>query len=75
MGRIKKFCGKFCKKLIGVLRYAANGFAAMELDRYSRRGELLGLAVKHRYRFMCVDMEDPVKQWYGWQKIRMGLRN
>jgi hypothetical protein len=53
--------GKFCKKLFGVPRHAANGFAAMELGRYSRRNELMELVVKNSYRFMCVDVEDPVK--------------
>jgi hypothetical protein len=46
----------------------------MELGRYSRRGELIGLLVKYRYRFVCADMEDPIKQCYEWQKISMALR-
>jgi hypothetical protein len=46
----------------------------MELGRYSSTGEFMGLVVKYRYRFMCVGMEDPVKQWFEWQKINIGLK-
>jgi hypothetical protein len=60
MERNKKVHDKFCKKLTGVPRCTANGFVAKELARYSRRGELVELVVKYRYRFMCVVMENLV---------------
>jgi hypothetical protein len=73
-GKKIKMRGKFCKKLIGIPRCAANVFAARELGRYNGRVEVMGLVVKYRYRFMCVGMEDPVKLWYEWQKISKGLK-
>ena len=33
------------------------------------------LVVKSSYRFMCVDVEGPVKQCCEWQKISMNMRN
>jgi len=61
--------------LFGVPRHAANGFGAMELGICSRRSELMELVVKSSYRFMCVDVEGPVKQCCEWQKISMNMRN
>jgi hypothetical protein len=36
-----KIHGRFCKKILGVPRWAANGAAEIELERDSRRGETM----------------------------------
>jgi hypothetical protein len=56
-GKKLKVHGKFCRNLTVVPRCTAKGSAAMELGRYSSRGEYMGLVLKYRYRFMCVGME------------------
>jgi hypothetical protein len=40
----------------------------MELGRQSRREKCVGQIVKYRNRIMCLAIEDPVTQFYGWQK-------
>jgi hypothetical protein len=39
--QIGEVYGKFCKKLMGVLSYAANGFGEMERGRETRRGKIM----------------------------------
>ena len=46
--------GKFCKKLMGLLTCAENGFAEVGLARDSSRGKFLGLLVKYWERMMFV---------------------
>jgi hypothetical protein len=45
-----------------VPKYAANGFAEIELGRESKRGKYMGRIVKYWYQIMCLDIEDSVKQ-------------
>jgi hypothetical protein len=59
--------GRLCKKILGIPRYAANGFAELELGRDSRRGKVLCLAVKYWKRTLQVDKEELVRVCYEWQ--------
>ena len=54
---------------------AASGFAEMELGRQSRREKCVGQIVKYRNRIMCLAIEDPVTQFYGWQKGNIRVRS
>jgi hypothetical protein len=44
---IDKTHSRFCKKLMGIPKCAASGFAEMELGRGSRRGKCIGQIVKY----------------------------
>jgi hypothetical protein len=65
---VDRIHGRFCKKILGLPRCAANGVAEMELGRNSRRGKAMWLAVKYWQRIMHMDIQDPVRQCYEWQK-------
>jgi hypothetical protein len=39
--------GRFCKKILGLPTCPANGMAEIELERSSRRGKVMCLAVKY----------------------------
>jgi hypothetical protein len=45
--------------------------AEMELGRDSRRGKVMWLAVKYWQRIMHMDIQDPLRQCYEWQKGNM----
>ena len=44
---LDKVHSRFCKKLIGVPNYEANGFAEMELSRENRREKCLAQILKY----------------------------
>jgi hypothetical protein len=56
--------GRLCKKILGILRFAANGVAEIELERDSRRGKVLCLAVKYWLRTLQMDKEELVGVCY-----------
>jgi hypothetical protein len=60
-----------CKKILQLARSAANGVAEMELGRDSRREEATWLTVKYWQRIMHMDIQDPVRLCYEWQKGNM----
>jgi hypothetical protein len=43
----------------------------MELDRDSRRGKAMWWAVQYWQRIIHMDIQDPVRQCYEWQKGNM----
>jgi hypothetical protein len=49
-----KIHGRFCKKILGVPRCAANGAAEIELGRDSRRGKTMRLTLKYWQRIFYV---------------------
>lgn len=65
--KLDTFRRRFCKKLMFILNSAANGFATMQLDNKSRRGKCKGHLVQYWNRIVCLDIEGPLQQWYGWQ--------
>jgi hypothetical protein len=65
----------FCKKIIGIPNCAANGFAEKELGRQSRTGKCIGWILKYWCHVMCLEMEEPIKQCYEWQKCNTGVKN
>ena len=60
---------------MGLLSFATNGFAAMECRRESREGKVTGLVVKYLHRIISVYCEEPVQQYYEWQKGNMSVRS
>jgi hypothetical protein len=46
--------GKFCKKVMGLLHFATNVFAAKACCRGSREGQVIGLAVKYWHWIVCI---------------------
>jgi hypothetical protein len=64
---IDKIHGRFCKKILGVPRCAANGAAEIELGR-DRRGKTMSLTLKYWQRILCVDNQELVKKCNDWQK-------
>jgi hypothetical protein len=58
---------RLCKKILGILRFAANRVAELELGRDSRRGIVLCLAVKYWQRTLQMDKEELVRVCYEWQ--------
>jgi hypothetical protein len=59
--------GRFCKKILGIPRFAANGIAELQLGRDSRRGKVLCRAVKNLQRTLQMDKEELVRVCYEWQ--------
>ena len=47
----------------------------MELARESRRGQCIGQILNYWYWIMCLDMEEPIKQCYEWQKSNTRVRS
>jgi hypothetical protein len=45
----------------------------MELGTNSRRGKVMRLTIKYWYRILCMDVEDPVKQFYEWQTSNISV--
>jgi hypothetical protein len=72
---LDKVHSRFCKKLIGVPNCAANGFVEMELSRESRREKCLVQILKYWYQIMDLEIEEPIKQCYEWQKNNMGVKS
>ena len=72
---VDKVHSTFCKKIIGTPHCAANGFPEKELGRESRRGKCLGRVLKHWYSVMFLEMEQPIKQCYEWQKYNVGVQS
>jgi hypothetical protein len=44
---IDKIHSRFCKKVLGILRCAANGAVEIELSRERRRGKIMDLILKY----------------------------
>jgi phosphorylcholine metabolism protein LicD len=65
---IDKIHGKFCKKILGAPRCTANGAAAIELGRDSRRGKTMSLTLKYWQRILRMANQELVKKCYDWQK-------
>jgi hypothetical protein len=65
---IDKIHGRFCKKILGVPRCAANGAAEIELGRDNRRGKTMSLTLKYWQRILRMDNQELVKKCYDWQK-------
>jgi hypothetical protein len=65
---IDKIHGRFCKKILGVPRCAANGAAEIELGRDRRRGKIISLTLKYWQRILRMDNQELVKKCYDWQK-------
>jgi hypothetical protein len=63
-----KIHGRFCKKILGLPRCAANGAAEIELGRDSRRGKTMRLTLKYWQRILRMANQELVKKWYDWQK-------
>jgi hypothetical protein len=57
---IDKIHGRFCNKILGVPRRAANGAAEIELGRDSRRGKTMSLTLKYWQRILCMDNQELV---------------
>jgi hypothetical protein len=53
---VDRLHGRFCKKILGLPRCAANGMAETELGRDSRRGKAMWLAVKYWQQIMRMDI-------------------
>jgi hypothetical protein len=56
--------GRFCKKILRIPRFAANGVAELELGRDSRRGKVLCVAVKYWLRILQMDRGELVRGCY-----------
>jgi hypothetical protein len=65
---IDKIHGRFCKKVLGVPRCAANEAAEIELVRDSRTGKTMRLTLKYWQRILRMDNQESVKKCYDWQK-------
>jgi hypothetical protein len=65
---IDKIHGRFCKKIFGVPRCAANGAEEIELGGDSRRGETMRLTLKYWQIILRMDNQELVKKCYDWQK-------
>jgi hypothetical protein len=63
---VDRIHGPFCKKILAIC--GANGTTQTELGRDSRRGKAMWLAVQYWQRIMHMDIHDPVRQCYEWQK-------
>jgi hypothetical protein len=63
-----KIHGKFCEKILGVPRCAANGAAEIELGRDSRRGKTMSLTLKYWQRILRMNNQELLKKCYDWQK-------
>ena len=70
---VEKTHSRFCKKLMGIPNCVANRFAEMELGRESSRGKFIAQILKYWYWIMCLDISDPIKQCYEWQKTNMSV--
>jgi hypothetical protein len=64
---IDKIHGRFCKKILGVPRCAANGAAEIELGRDNRRGKTMSLTLKYWQRILRMDNQELVKKSRDWQ--------
>jgi hypothetical protein len=54
---VDRLYSRFCKKLMGILNCAANGFPEMELGRESRRGKCIGQIIKYCCWIMCLEID------------------
>jgi hypothetical protein len=72
---VDKVHSRFCKRIIGIPNYAANGFVEMELGKERRRGRCLGQILKYWYHVMCLEKEGLIKQCYEWQNYNMGVKS
>jgi hypothetical protein len=72
---VDKVHTSFCKKLVGIPNCTANGFADMEFGRESKRGKCIGQILKHWYQITCLEMEEPKKQCYEWQKSNVRVKS
>jgi hypothetical protein len=52
--------GDYANKILGILRFAANGMAELQLGRYSRRDKVLTYMVKYRQRMLQLDRKELV---------------
>jgi len=55
---------EFCTKLMGLARYAANGYVETEVA-----GESRGQVAKCWYRVASVHIVGPLQQYYEWQEV------
>jgi hypothetical protein len=61
----RRFTG-YCKKILGVPRFAVDAVAELKLGKDSRRGKVLCL-VKYWLRILQMDKEELVMVCYEWQ--------
>jgi hypothetical protein len=66
--KIDKIHGRFCKKILGVLRCAANGAAEIEKGKDSRKGRTMSLTLKYWQRILRMDNQELVKKCNDRQK-------
>jgi hypothetical protein len=65
---IDKIHSRFCKKVLGIPRCAANGAAEIKLSRESWRGKSMSLTLKYSQRILRMDCHEVVKKCYVWQR-------
>jgi hypothetical protein len=65
---IGKIHTRFCKKVLGIPRCAANGAAEIELSRESRREKIMSLTLKYWHGILRMDCHEVVKNCYVWQR-------
>jgi hypothetical protein len=56
--------GRLCKKILGMIRFAANGVAELGLGRDIRRSKVLCFVVKYRLRIFRWIKEELVRVFY-----------
>jgi len=70
-----KFLCRFCKKLMGIPSCAANTFTDMVTAREGRASKYVGQTVQYWYWIMCMDINNPAKGCYEWQKSNTSVRS
>jgi hypothetical protein len=67
MKEIDKIHGRICKKILGILRSAANGVTELKLGRDRRRGKVMSTLVRYSQKILQMDKDDLVRVCYDLQ--------
>ena len=70
-----KFICRFCKKLMEIPSCAENAFTEMETARGGRVSKYVGQIVQYRYWIICMEINNPAKECYEWQKSNTSVRS
>jgi len=66
---------RFCKKLMGIPSFVANAFTKVETAREGRASKYVGQIVQNWYWIMCMEINNPAKECYEWQKSNTSVRS